>query len=1058
MLQSFTSTSEREQRLDEVVALYLDTGPAGRQELLAQHADLAAELKELFADEDCFDRLTAALREVLASGAALPAGRRIGPYELLAEIARGGMGVVYRARHTSLQRIVALKMLRAGPIATPADVQRFRREAEAAASLDHPHIVPIFDVGEHEGLPFLTMKLVEGPSLAEVLAELTISAVKDKAELRSLFAEWVRLLALTARAVHYAHQHGILHRDLKPANVLLQIANCNLQNEDLPPDNLQFAICNLQFAIPQITDFGLAKRVTSQSLFTQPGAILGTPAYMAPEQAAGRSEAITTAADVYGLGAILYEMLTGQPPFRGETPLETLQHIQEREPVRPRTLRPEVPQDLETICLRGLEKDPARRYGTAQDLADDLDRFQAGRPIYARPVGAWGRFQRWCRRQPVLAALTGFLILSWVTATVLVTWQWRRAVDKGQEAQTNFQQAEQNFREADRQRQKAERNQLQAEQNFHLAHQAVKDFVTDGTERDLLGVPGSQPVRKKLLERALLYHQKFVELNARDPRLQSELADTYWRIGNLTRAIGSKQKALTAYRKGLEICEAQLQADPGQAALREQRARLYNGLGSLQHDLAHFHQALRTMEKSQKDWERLLRMRPHDPELQNKLAMVLNNLGTISIHVNRPAQALASLQRACTLHDALVKDRPKNASFRIRLANSLENLGLLREMQGQPDEAEKTLQSSWQVREQLVKQYPQKLNVQSQWARTCQVRGERLVQQGRGGEALQCFEEGKAILERLVRNNAQVRQLHAQLSGLCLALGQVQIDMQQGAEALEALGAAVARLTRLVRLHPNVPLYQSLLGRGLFHQARAHALQSHGGRELLCYQEARRVQEKLVQRYSNFADYQGELAITLHSIALILEDQGQARKAAALLDQARAHQRLAVTLVPKGILVPRIQDNYYRFLAEMQRKHGRLAEAAAVTQARFKLANHRPNELYLAARELALLAALVGKDRSRLSAEEEAEKKRYVDLALEALGKTVAAGFKDGRRLQTDPVLEPLRSRTAYWGLVKELAKGPDRAQDQPSFSRDAATERVCQRATASPAAAIPSA
>lgn len=315
--------------------------------------------------------------------------RFFGDYELLEETARGGMGVVYRARQLSLQRVVALKLLAAGEFASPQFVERFRQEATAAGTLDHPNIVPVYDVGEQGGQHFFTMKWVEGGSLLE--------RFPGGARGEKRF-EAVRLVSRLARAVHYAHQRGILHRDLKPSNVLL-----DARGE------------------PMLTDFGLARLLEKDSTLTRNTSLLGTPAYMAPEQAAGRDR-LTTAVDVYGLGAVLFHLLCGKPPFCGATSLETVHQVMEQEPASPRLANSEVDRDLEVICLKCLEKDPERRYPSADALADDLDRWLRQEPIEARSTGPMARLGKWMRRNPKVALLSSVALAALIALIVVPAW------------------------------------------------------------------------------------------------------------------------------------------------------------------------------------------------------------------------------------------------------------------------------------------------------------------------------------------------------------------------------------------------------------------------------------------------------------------------------------------------------------------------------------------------------------------------------------------------------------------------------------------------------------
>jgi serine/threonine protein kinase len=335
-------------------------------------------------------------------GEPLPRGTRVryfGDYELLRELGRGGMGIVYQARQISLNRLVALKMLKADVLASEDELRRFQNEAEAVALLDHPHIVPILEVGEHDGRRYFSMKLIGASSLDRKLEEYSSDP-----------GAAARLVATVAEAVHHAHQRGILHRDLKPANILLD-----------------------DRGRPHVTDFGLAKRVEGDSELTLSGAILGTPAYMSPEQASGRRGAVTTASDVYGLGAILYALLAGRAPFGGDTVIDTIRQVRERAPDPVSKHNPRIPGDLEVICLKCLEKDPERRYASAQALADDLRRYLAGEPITARRTGSLERAWLWCRRNPGLAStisMTAALVLTVAVVSTVAAFAQARAKDR----------------------------------------------------------------------------------------------------------------------------------------------------------------------------------------------------------------------------------------------------------------------------------------------------------------------------------------------------------------------------------------------------------------------------------------------------------------------------------------------------------------------------------------------------------------------------------------------------------------------------------------------------
>lgn len=309
----------------------------------------------------------------------------IGDYQIIDEIARGGMGVVFKARQTSLDRVVALKMILAGEMAADEDIQRFRSEAEAAANLDHPRIVPIYEIGELGGQPYFSMGFIEGESLQEKLIDGPLPAKEAALTIRKI-----------AEAISYAHENGVIHRDLKPANVL-----CDPNGE------------------PRVTDFGLAKRLGSNSDLTGTGQILGTPSFMPPEQALGATSIVDERSDIWALGAILYNLLTGRAPFHAASPIETLKQVVDKEPVSPRVFDPQIPVDLETITLKCMEKEQSKRYQSADELIAELDRFVNDEPILARPITRVEKCFKWCKRHKLLSVLAAAILLLFTSGIVL---------------------------------------------------------------------------------------------------------------------------------------------------------------------------------------------------------------------------------------------------------------------------------------------------------------------------------------------------------------------------------------------------------------------------------------------------------------------------------------------------------------------------------------------------------------------------------------------------------------------------------------------------------------
>ena len=481
------------------------------------------------------------------------------------------MGVVYKARQIGLNRLVALKMILAGGHASVQQRTRFQAEAKVIARLQHPHIVQVFDIGEHQGMPFFSLELVEGGSLEKQLAGNPLPP-RDAAV----------LLAILAGAMQAAHDHGITHRDLKPANILLaRIDERRMINDDIERSKPDSSVHHSSFIVhhsPKITDFGLAKHQEDLGM-TQSGSIFGTPSYMAPEQAAGHSRQIGPAADIYALGAILYEMLTGRPPFRSATIYDTLQQVQTAEPVPPSRLQATVPRDLETICLRCLRKEPQRRYASAQQLADDVRRFLAGEPIHARPVSTWERAVKWARRRPAIAALSALLFVVTAAGFGLVTWKWQEAEFNREAEATARHQAETAEQAAEALAAKERTARLDAEKAETAAvrardraqaearsRQQVASFLVKLFEvSDPLGLQGhafragSEEGQKLAARQILLRGADKITRELKDqPAIQATLMDA---IGNVMRGIGLFEKAEPLLTSALEIRRKLLPAD-----------------------------------------------------------------------------------------------------------------------------------------------------------------------------------------------------------------------------------------------------------------------------------------------------------------------------------------------------------------------------------------------------------------------------------------------------------------------------------------------------------------
>jgi serine/threonine-protein kinase len=595
----------------------------------------------------------------------LPPGHRIryiGDYELRAVLGRGGMGVVYRAHQLSLNRPVALKMIRNAEFSDENQLRRFQNEAEAVAMLDHPGIVPIYEVGQFEDERYFSMKLIEGDSLANQLESFSKNPRAA-----------ARLMSEAASAVHHAHERGILHRDLKPANILV-----DGQGQ------------------PHVTDFGLAKKIEGDSGLTVSGTILGTPAYMAPEQATGRTGQITVATDVYGLGATLYALLTGKAPFKGDSVLETLEHVRRDPPQAPTRVNARVPRDLEVICLTCLGKDPKLRYGSAAALAGDLDRWLAGEPISARPVSTAMRAWMWCKRKPALAGLTAALVLALVVGVVGMSWQWREAVyqrNQAVDARDLARREEQAARRAELDaraardaavaseksaqaaRAEAEQNAMIAGQQATLALNTIQDMIVQASEG--LQGPGLFDVKKSLLDLALKRvdlvangYDKFTSKEATALRAVMEL-------GKIFRLLGQSEKSTQWFEKGLAIARERIVIKKGSDASRQNLALVHSELGTNSQEYRRdMKTALDHQREALRIYEEILETPkpegfPADPVvIRVAIAEAYQRLGAIQYRLGELVAARDNFRKAGNIRRELSDNDPSNSMLKQQLSYS----------------------------------------------------------------------------------------------------------------------------------------------------------------------------------------------------------------------------------------------------------------------------------------------------------------------------------------------------------------------------------------------------
>ncbi|MFH1266107.1 MAG: serine/threonine-protein kinase [Planctomycetota bacterium] len=758
-----------------------------------------------------------------------------GNYELLGEIGRGGMGVVYRARQRSANRIVALKVIRRDRLeALPRDTQtaavdRFWHEAQAAARLEHDNIVTVYEVGEVDGQPFFSMRYVEGRTLSEILQEGPMEGRHAAAYLEPV-----------ARAVHEAHVRGILHRDLKPQNILV----------------------DGKTGRALVADFGLAKLSEGGGELTRAGEVMGTPSYMSPEQARD-SARVTETTDVYALGATLYHLLTARPPFQAATPVETLRQVIDEEPVPVRQLDPSIDRDLETICTKCLDKEPSRRYASAERLADDLARYLRREPILARPVGPIERTARWCRRNPVTAALIAstftFLVVALVGTTLGMV-------------------------QASLAREEAEAAQEQSEESFRQARAAVDNFYTRVSEDTLLNQPGMQGLRRELLSEAHKYYQEFLSQRGDDPTILDELATAHYREGCIAEVIDSPQSAMASYHRARRMQEQLVAQRPRDRECLQSLGNTLNAIARALHRQGKLDEARESHRDAIKIRTQLAREAPHQSEFQRTLANSHMNIGLIARDRGDPDEARRELEEAQKLRTKVLHRDPDDQDVCRDLAKGCYNLAVLDMMTGSGPAARKNFGEAVRLTQKLLDRDPQDLGNQHFLALCCRCQADVILTDPEStvadlNSAIGLYETAFEPMERLALANPDVAQYQAELASLLMNRGVVQRALGRSAEARDSFERAQGALVALLERHPGVAQHQETLGGLQMMLADLCREEQESYAALQAFKGAYDTLKDLAEAHPRVSEYRRDFVVTARQIALLQSELGYAEAA-----------------------------------------------------------------------------------------------------------------------------------------------------------------------------------
>jgi serine/threonine protein kinase/tetratricopeptide (TPR) repeat protein len=960
----------RAERLAAVLDRYmreLETGgiPPDIDQLVAEHPDLADELRSYADSLKLLHQMTAGLRPLPTRAEPPPAGmvaKRLGDYDIVREIGRGGMGIVYEARQLSLNRQVALKVLPFAAMLDEKQIARFRNEALAAAQLHHPNIVPVHAVGQERGVHFFAMQYVPGQSLEAALEELrrqpitpfddgepapANAALRDTAGLagfstrastrsRGYCQSVARLMIQAADAIQHAHEYGVIHRDVKPSNLLLD------------RDGKLW-----------VTDFGLA-RMQSDSGVTITGDVVGTLRYMSPEQAAGATGLVDARADVYALGATLYELLTLRPAHSGENRQEVLRHIETREPTPPRQLNGAIPLDLETITLRAMAKARDERYRSAAELAADLRSFLEGRPTLAQRPTMLDRAGKWALRHRAAVSVAAAVLLVITTisvaAAVLIARERSRTVEKNNELVVALAEKQAALKQEDL----ARRN---AEQSYRTAREAVDRIYARATQ--LRSILVAMPQTSEMFREALAYYRQFRLDNAHDPLLRRDLADASFKAASISDLLGNRREAVDLCRQALAEYDALVKESPDDLPLAIERAKCWGSLGMLLYRAGKVDAALDAYAAAIAEQRALVNRggAQPDPAAVATLADAHSNLGLLLAEVDRKGAARRSLQAGIALTEQLVAADPDNLDLRHDLAVSYNSLSFVER--------------------------------EIDWAR-----------------AEESCRRAIGLLETVVAERDDVPSYRADLALCRNNFGAILAHRGDWSAACDSYRQAIALQEQLQRIAPAVVGYRrelavswNNLGQAL--DARGRAVEAADA-----YNAAEEIVAALVEDYPDELEFRSLYGAVLNNRGMALEASGRRDEARAAFEQAIAEQRTAYERAPQ---VAAFRDNlskhYYNF-GRALRDAGDPARAGEMALARRALWAGDGEHLGQIAIELAQAAVQARSMHREDHAKDDAELAAHLEAEAAATVRDAAAAGCDLARLRAEPAFQLLQNPT----------------------------------------------